>query len=208
MSGTDSAGQQKVRLEGMINHVLRRRIVRCERQLIPKALRPPTDASAQQKAGPAGSAGGSAGAASTPAVPAPNAVFAVPQAHAMQQYPGAMAPPQYAGAGYPVWQMGPMGALPVVAGWVFQPQLQHMHGWVWQANMGGGYVPVQQSTAQAEVKLQDTSSVQASLEASPEACEPAPVATAEPTAATSAEPLIVRRPSLGGVRRARSLFGD
>ena len=97
----EKMAESTVRLEGVINHVLRRRILRSERQIIPKSLRkddcPPS---------------------------LPGAGFAVPAVHrppaSLQGYGGWQMPAS------PGMQM-----MPVIAGWIFHPGVagQQMPGW-------------------------------------------------------------------------------
>ena len=131
----------KVRLEGVINHVLRRRIMRTEKQLIPRGLR-----------GDGQAGGGRGDAAESPAAPE-STPFAIPAA------PSSFLPLHgqhgFAHAGWqmpamPAVSMLPMAVMPVVAGWVFHPgaaaaivaaqghgcpvaapagAATHMHGW-------------------------------------------------------------------------------
>ena len=123
--------ESTVRLEGVINHVLRRRILRSERQIIPKSLRkegcPPTLPLMFP----------------LPSIPGPPASF-LPQ---QQGYGGWQVP---ASPGMPM--------MPVIAGWVFHPGVagQQMPGWPdWQADLGSTPGAIGQQSAEHEGELGD-----------------------------------------------------
>ena len=99
-AGMSATGQ--VRLEGMINHVLRRRIVRCERQLIPSALRVPDMSSSVASPGGTG----------WPQLPAIDTCPTSPRQCPPMQMPGAVyAPCDMAWHGHFMHQMQMMQGL-------------------------------------------------------------------------------------------------
>jgi len=120
------ADSKAVRLEGVINHVLRRRIVRSERQIIPRSLRPLDPQYAPE-------------VAASRAPDAEQAFFAMPQPPSAPQH-YAYAQNQNA----TIWMPhAHMQAVPVVT-WMFQQQMPpQMNGWFWQPSVGPYGAPYQ-----------------------------------------------------------------